>query len=118
MFYDHVSKTATVSTIQRSGGTYVAEILGTFILVLCIFSLSHQNSSRVSVSLVVLVAGMLLSTSSTMFANPQVTIARIFTYSDAGIRIYDAIIFIVMQFIGGILAVFMWKYAIKDNCKM
>lgn len=113
MFYDTISIVAEVSTITRSGDAYLGEILGTFILVLCIFSLGHQKSDRTSLVVGLLVGGMLLSTSSTMFANPQVTIARMFTYSDAGIRLIDGAIFILMQFIGAILAVTVWKYSIK-----
>jgi glycerol uptake facilitator-like aquaporin len=58
----------------------------------------------------ILVGGMLLFTSSTMFANPQVTLARMFTYSAADVNILDGVVFIVMQFIGAIFAVFIWKY--------
>ena len=117
MFYDKIKILAEVSTIERSGGAYLGEILGTFILVLCIFSLVHQKSDRVSLVVGLLVAGMLLATSSTMFANPQVTIARVFTYSDAGIRPIDAIIFISIQFIAGIIAFIVWKYC-KKGCKI
>lgn len=62
-----------------------------------------------------LVGGMLVSTSSTMFANPQVTIAIIFTYSAAGIQPTDAIIFIILQFFAAVIAFFIWKYVIS-NC--
>jgi glycerol uptake facilitator-like aquaporin len=60
-----------------------------------------------------LVGGMLLSTSSTMFANPQVTIARIFTYSAAGIRPFDAVIFVLIQLFGAVLAFLVWKYYVS-----
>jgi glycerol uptake facilitator-like aquaporin len=109
MFYDKIPEIIVVSDVIRSGGNYFAEIIGTFILVLAIFSLVHQNSNRVSLIIGLLVGGMLISTSSTMFANPQVSIARIFTYSAAGIRPFDAFIFIVMEIIGALLALFVWK---------
>lgn len=117
MFYDKISKLVFISNIERTGGTYVAEGLGTFILILGILSLSHQKSDKVSLVVGLLVGGMLLSTSSTMFANPQVTIARVFTYSDAGIRPIDASIFIIIQFIAGIIAFIVWKYC-KKGCKI
>jgi len=44
-----------------------------------------------------------------MFANPQVTIARMFTYSTAGIRPFDAIIFIIIQLFAAVLAFLVWK---------
>ena len=113
MFYDRIKIIVTISTIGRSGGNYLGEILGDFILVLCIFSLLHQKSDRVSLVVGLLVVGMPLSTSSTMFANPQVTIARMFTYSAAGVNILDGLIFILMQFIEAVSAVFIWKNYIR-----
>jgi hypothetical protein len=77
--------------------------------VFTIFSLVHQKSDRVSLIVGLLVGGMLLSTSSTMFANPQVTLARIFTYSAVGIRPFDALIFIIMQIIEHILHCFVGR---------
>ena len=115
MFYDSIPKVLEISMIQRSGGAYLGEILGTFILVLCIMSLAHQKSNRVSLVVGLLVGGMLVSTSTTMFANPQVTIARIFTYSAAGIQPTDAIFFILLQFFAAAIAFFTWKYVIS-NC--
>jgi len=52
---------------------------------------------------------MVLATASVMFANPQVTMARMFTYSAAGIALLDLLVFIVMQIIGAVLAVFAWR---------
>ena len=118
MFYDRIQIIASISNVQRSGGAYLGEILGTFILVLCIFSLVHQKSNRVSLVVGLLVGGMLMSTSSTMSANPQVTIARMFTYSVASVNILDGFVFIVMKFISVISAVFILKYhIIKCACK-
>jgi len=120
MFYDNNKNIILleISKIQRNGGIYFAEILGTFILVLCIMSLVHQKSNRTSLVVGFLVGGMLLATSSTMFANPQVTIARVFTYSEAGIRVIDAAIFILMQIFGAILAYLVWKYGVSKCCKV
>jgi hypothetical protein len=65
---------------------------------------------------------MLIATSSTMFANPQVTSVRMFTYPEAGIRLQDGVIFIVMQIIVASLAVLTWRehsYLCNDfNCKV
>jgi len=112
MYYDRIHMLISVSTIQRSGGAYLAEMLGTFILVLCILSLVHQRSTRTSLVVGLLVGGMILATSSSMFANPMITIARVFTYADAGIQVMDAFIFILLQFIAGFIAVFVWKKVI------
>lgn len=50
-----------------------------------------------------------MATSSTMFANPMITIVRILTYSVAGIHPYDAAGFIFMQLSGMYLAIFTWN---------
>lgn len=119
MYYDSIPKLVTISTISRSGGAYIGELIGTFILVLCIISLVHQRSDRTSLVVGFLVSGMLLATSSTMFANPQVTIARIFTYSAAGINYIDAGMFILIQLFSAVLAVFTWKHVIsRCSCKI
>jgi len=78
-----------------------------------LFLLSIKKSNDVSLVVGLLVGGMLMSTSITTFANPQVTIARMFTYSDAGIRPLDAIIFIILQIFASFLAILVWKYSIK-----
>ena len=119
MYVDTIPTIIEFSTIQRSGGAYIGELIGTFILVLCIMSLAHQRSNRVSLVVGLLVGGMLLSTSSTMFANPQVTIARIFTYSAAGIHVVNAIVFIVLQLLASLLAVIVWKKVVLTcSCEL
>jgi glycerol uptake facilitator-like aquaporin len=109
MYQNVVDGLFGVSLITRSGGLYIAEIFGTFLLVLTILSLSSQRNEKTSIIVGFLVGGLLLATSSTMFANPQVTIARMFTLSAAGISVFDGLIFIVMQIIGTLLAVLVWK---------
>ena len=49
-----------------------------------------------------LVGGQLIATSSTMFANPQVTFARMFTYAAAGVKPFDGAVFILMEIIGAV----------------
>ena len=104
MFYNEVGGLIFVSDIVRNEYIFFSEIVGTFILMLAILVLVKIKSSRIPIIIGLLVGGQLMSTSSTMFANPQVTIARIFTNSAAGIRPIDALVFIAMQFIGAILA--------------
>jgi hypothetical protein len=53
---------------------------------------------------------MLIATSSTMFANPQVTFARIFTYSLAGIHPVDALFFIAIEILAALVATTIFKY--------
>ena len=62
-----------------------------------------------------LVGGQLIATSSTMFANPQVTLARMFTYSAAGVKPFDGAVFILMQIIGAVLAVLVFRAVTEER---
>lgn len=115
MFYHQIPKVLSISEKVRSGGNYVAEVLGTFILLVAILLLIHYQSDKIALIIGLIVGGELITTSSTMFANPQVTLARIFTYSQAGIRPTDAVVFIIMQLVGMLLAVGTWKFLEKSQ---
>ena len=56
------------------------------------------------------VGGSIIATSSTMFANPQVTIARMFTYAIAGIRPTDTSVFIIAEILGALTAAEISRY--------
>jgi len=83
---------------------YFGEVIGTFILILAILMLVRGKSTHVPMMVGFLVGGQIMATSSTMFANPQVTIARMFTNTTFGIRPIDGLVFIAMQMIGALLA--------------
>jgi glycerol uptake facilitator-like aquaporin len=114
MFYHETQVIATISEINRSGGNYLGEIIGTMILLLAILTLLKNENPRIGWNIGILVGGQLMATSSTMFANPMITIARTFTYSAAGIRPTDSVVFILMQFIGLGLALLIWRQ-IEEN---
>ena len=109
MFYHKIPKLIAVSEVTRAGGNYFSELICTFILVLAILLLVHNQSDKISLVVGMLVGGQLIATSSTMFANPQVTFARIFTYAAAGVTPLDGAVFILMQIIGAVLAVLISK---------
>ncbi len=109
MFYHEMPRLIAVSEVTRAGGNYFAEIFGTFILILAILLLVQSRSKKISLVVGLLVGGELIATSSTMFANPQVTLARMFTYSAAGVKPLDGMAFILMQLIGAVLAVFVFR---------
>lgn len=115
MFFEKVSGLLSVSQIVRTNYLYFSEVLATFILVLAILVLVRVKSDKIPLVVGFLVGGQLLATSSTMFANPQVTIARIFTDSAAGIRPEDAAVFIIMQIIGATLAYLVYKHALEKS---
>ena len=95
---------AIISDVMRSGGNYFAEFMGTFTLVLVIFGCMYKQSTRPGLIIGLLVGGFIITTSSTMFANPQVTIARMFTWAIAGIRPNDALVFVFVQIVAALVA--------------
>ena len=109
MFLDNVGSVLAISDNVRNDYIFFGEIFGTFILVFAILLLIKTGSSKISIVVGMLVGGQLMSTSSTMFANPQVTIARIFTDTTSGIRPIDGLIFIIMQIVGALLAYLIYK---------
>lgn len=106
MFYHEIPIILQVSEKARNGGNYLGELIGTTILLLTILILIKYDNPRISWNIGFLVGGQLMATSSTMFVNPMITIARTFTYSEAGIGPTDSIIFISMQLISIIISVF------------
>ena len=115
MFLDDVSSILAVSDNVRNDYMFFGEIFGTFILVLAILMLVKVGSNKISIIVGLLVGGQLMSTSSTMFANPQVTVARMFTDTASGIRPIDGLIFITMQIIGALLAYAVYRLIFAKN---
>jgi glycerol uptake facilitator-like aquaporin len=113
MFYHEIPVLLKISNIYRGGGNYVGEVIGTTILLLAILILDKNKNPRIGGNIGILVGGQLLATSSTMFANPMITIMRTFTYSVAGIRPLDSVAFIIMQFVGLIITLILWN-KLKD----
>ncbi|MCL2854751.1 MAG: aquaporin [Defluviitaleaceae bacterium] len=108
MFQSEIGMLLAVSDNMRSH-TFLGEVFGTFILVLAIILLVKAGSQKISIIIGMLVGGMLLSTSSTMFANPQVTVARMLTPTASGIRPVDGLVFIAMQVLGALVAFAAYK---------
>ena len=115
MFLSDVGSILSVSNTVRNDYVYIGEVVGTFILVLAILMLIKTKSKKIPIIIGLLVGGQLMATSSTMFANPQVTIARMFTNSASGIRPIDGLIFIAMQIVGALLAYMVYKFIFSKN---
>ena len=99
--------TLEASTRTRSGGPlWLGEVVATFGLVVVIFGVVRSGRSSVAPFAVgAYIGGAYFFTSSTSFANPAVTLGRTVTNTFAGIRPSSAPVFVVMQVIGGALAV-------------
>ena len=90
------------STSRSSGGIWLGEAVATFGLVLVIFgSLRSGRTNTVAYSVGAYITAAYWFTSSTSFANPAVTIARMFSDTFAGIDPASAPMFVAMQVLGG-----------------
>ena len=96
----------TVSPTTRTGaGLIVAEVVATFVLVLLIVGLVRTNrSGAVPLAVGAWVAAVIFATASTGFANPAVTVTRIFTDTYTGIAPASVPAFLIAQVIAGLAA--------------
>jgi glycerol uptake facilitator-like aquaporin len=100
-----------VSTKLRSGdGLWLGEVVATFGLALVVFGVVRSGRSGLAPFAVgAYITGAYFFTSSTSFANPAVTIGRMFSNTFAGIAPASAGPFIAFQFVGAaIAAVAIW----------
>lgn len=102
MFYDTVPTVLTISDSSKSAGLIFAEFIGAFLLLVVIYGCVRGHSKQTSMTVGLVVGGMLLATASTMYANPMVTFARVFTYSISGIAPVSASLFIVVEILGAL----------------
>lgn len=90
---------------REGGGLWLAEVVATLGLVLVIFGAAR--SGRIE-TVAYAVGGYITAaywfTSSTSFANPAVTVGRMFSDTFAGIAPASASMFVLMQVVGGALA--------------
>lgn len=115
MFYDITPVLLVISENVKAPGLYFAEVLGTFLLLGVIYGCVRGGSKYISLSVGGVVGGMLITTSSTMYANPVVTFARMFTYAICGIAPLSVLFFVISEIIGAILAVWVFKRLYARN---
>ena len=90
---------------RAGGGLWLGEVVATLGLVLIIFgSLRADRSSTIAYAVGGYITAAYWFTSSTSFANPAVTVARMFSDTFAGIAPTSAPMFVLMQLVGGALA--------------
>jgi glycerol uptake facilitator-like aquaporin len=102
----------TISTHDRgSGAHFVSEVVATAGLLLVIFALARTGRGATAPAAVgAYIGSAYWFTSSTSFANPAVTIGRMFSNSFAGIAPGSAPAFIASQLGGGLIAVGLVHY--------
>jgi glycerol uptake facilitator-like aquaporin len=94
------------STHERTGGhLWLGEVIATLGLVVVIFGAIRSGRTE---TIAYAVGGYITAaywfTSSTSFANPAVTVARMFSDTFAGIDPSSVLMFVLMQVVGGALA--------------
>jgi glycerol uptake facilitator-like aquaporin len=101
----------SISTKHRATPAhFLSEIIATLGLMLVIFALARSGRSRAAPAAVgAYIGAAYFFTSSTSFANPAITIGRMFSDTFAGIAPSSAPSFIGAQVIGGLLALVVIK---------
>jgi glycerol uptake facilitator-like aquaporin len=97
----------TISTKDRaSGAHFLSEVVATLGLLLVIFALARTGRSRAAPAAVgAYIGAAYFFTSSTSFANPAITVGRMFSDSFAGIAPSSVPPFIAAQVVGAVAAV-------------
>jgi arsenate reductase len=101
----------TISVKDRATGPhFLSEIVATLGLILVIFALARSGRSRtVPAAVGAYIGAAYFVTSSTSFANPAITVGRMFSDTFAGIAPASVPVFIGAQVIGGALAIALIK---------
>jgi glycerol uptake facilitator-like aquaporin len=101
----------SISMHQRaSPAHFLSEVVATLGLVLVIFSLARSSRSRSAAAAVgAYIGAAYFFTSSTSFANPAITVGRMFSNTFAGISPSSVPSFVAAQIVGGALAVVVIK---------
>ena len=91
------------SSIIRDGSNlFFSELFATAVLVLIILTF-RKKDELIGIYVPIWIFGAILFTSSTSFANPAITIGRVFTNSFTGIALDSVLLFVVAQLIGALV---------------
>ena len=97
------------SSIIRDGSNlFFSELFATAVLVFIILTF-RKKDELIAVYVPIWIFGAILFTSSTSFANPAITIGRVFTNSFTGIALDSVLLFVVAQFIGALVGLVVAK---------
>lgn len=90
---------------RTGGGLWLGEVVATFGLVLVIFAMVRSGrDAAIAYAVASYIVAAYWFTSSTSFANPAVTVARMFSDTFAGIAPGSVPMFVVMQLLGAGIA--------------
>ena len=97
------------SLIIRDGSNlFFSELFATAVLLLIILTF-RKKDELIAIYVPIWIFGAILFTSSTAFANPAITIGRVFTNSFTGISLDSVLLFVVAQFIGAVVGLVIAK---------
>ena len=97
------------SEISRNGSNlFLSEIFATMVLLWIILRFPRRDD-LVAIYVPLWIFGAILFTSSTSFANPAITVGRVFTSSIVGIAPVSVLLFIIAQLLGGLLGLLVAK---------
>ncbi len=101
------SAAVSISSKQRSSAAHAfSEVVATLGLVLVIFACARGGRARSAPAAVgAYIGAAYFFTSSTSFANPAITVGRMFSNSFAGIAPASVPIFVGAQMVGGVVAI-------------
>jgi glycerol uptake facilitator-like aquaporin len=91
-----------------------AEWVATFGLVTTILLTLRAKPEAIATSVGLYITAAYWFTASTSFANPAVTLARSFSDTFAGIRLYDVPLFIAAQLVGAICALWLSRWLLTE----
>lgn len=102
-------------SVRTGPEQWLGEVIATFGLLTVIVGSSKSAPSAVPYSVAAYVTGAIWFTSSTCFANPAVTVARMFTDTITGIRPVDCAAFILAQIVGMLCATALLSWLFATN---
>tara|TARA_Y100001970_G_scaffold283082_1_gene397407 strand:- start:672 stop:1322 length:651 start_codon:yes stop_codon:yes gene_type:complete len=113
IFHQQIMQVST--NIRGEFPLLISEIIATFGLIITILFVSKHESNSVATAVALFITAGYWFTSSTSFANPAVTIARIFTDTFTGIAPESLIYFLVGQLIGALLGLKFYNLINKNR---
>lgn len=100
-------------TARAGAGLWLSEFIATFGLLAVIWGAIRLHAgATVAAAVNGYVSAAIWFTSSTAFANPAVTIGRIFSDTFTGIAPADAVPFVLVQFVGAIAATLLFRWLV------
>ena len=105
-------------TVRGGAGQLLGEVIATLGLMMVIYLIARPGGGGlgfVAPAVGVYIGGAYFFTSSTSFANPAVTISRMFSDTFAGIAPASAPGFIIMQLLGAGIALVLVRFLLKEG---